>query len=79
MLPVLTSGEDMFRHEVDRVIGGIDRRLAEQRERILALKAAHRSVRAAQARLRMLDRCRGRLLALSTSFGPDAPPRNHRH
>jgi hypothetical protein len=79
MLPNLTNGEDMFRHEVDRVIGSIDRRLAEQREHIEALKAAHKPVRAAQARLRMLDQCRGRLLALSTSFGPDAPQRNHRH
>jgi hypothetical protein len=79
MLPNLTNGEDMFRHEVDRVIGSIDRRLVEQRARILTLKAAHKSVRTAQARLRMLDQCRGRLLALSTSFSPDAPQRNHRH
>jgi hypothetical protein len=75
----LINGEDMFRHEVDRVIASIDRRLAEQRLHIETLKAAHRSVRAAKARLRMLDESRNRLLALSSSLTDGGAARAHRH
>jgi uncharacterized coiled-coil protein SlyX len=70
--------ENMFCHEVDLVIASLERRLAEQRRTIEALKAAHKPVRAAQQRLRQLDRHRGRLEMLRGHFVADAPPRNHR-
>jgi hypothetical protein len=66
---MFTNGEDLFRLELERVIASIDRRLDDQRALIAALRAAHKSVRTQQARLRMLDECRGRLQALSSNLG----------
>jgi hypothetical protein len=78
MYAMLSFSEHMFRNEVDRVIGSIDRRLAEQRKVISALKAAHKPVKSAQAKLYQLDRCRSRLQSLVGQFAPDRRSRNHR-
>jgi hypothetical protein len=70
---MLTHGsEEMFRFELDRLIGSLDRRLAEQRGRIETLRAAQAPVPDVDARLRMLDECRNKLVALRGNFAAPA-------
>ncbi len=77
---MLTHGsEEMFRFELDRLIGSLDRRLAEQRKHIAALQAADASVNDADARLRLLRECRSKLLAMRGNFAAPSQSGNHRH
>ena len=76
---MLTHGsEEMFRFELDRLIRSLDRRLAEQRERIEELRAAHTPASDASARLRMLGECRNKLIALRGNFAAASQSGNHR-
>ncbi len=65
---MLMRAEEMFRFELDRLIGSLDQRLAEQRNHIATLQAADASVNDANARLRLLRQCRSKLLTLRGNF-----------
>ena len=73
------GSEEMFRFELDRLIGSLDRRLSEERARIATLEAAHASSADANTRLVKLGECRSKLQALRGSFAAASQFGNHRH
>ena len=72
-----TSGYE-FSGEQNRLIGSLDRRVSEERERIASLNAARASTNDADARLAKLGECRSKLLAMRGNFAAPSQPGNHR-
>ena len=72
------GSEEMFRFELDRLIGSLDRRVSEERERVATLAAAHASTNDADARLAKLGECRSKLLAMRGNFERPSQLGNHR-